>query len=115
MGRMSDLALELEEQGKWHPPSDRFNGDDYVPSRDNKRLTGQIKRVHDVMIDGVWRTLEEISNLTGRLHDGLPDPPASISAQLRHLRKQRFGGFLVNKRHRGPPANGLYEYQLKVA
>jgi hypothetical protein len=32
-----------------------------------------------------WLTLEELAKLTHY-------PPASISAQLRHLRKQEFGG-----------------------
>lgn len=87
------------------PP--RFNGADYVPSRDNARLTGQIARIFAAMKDGGWRTLREIALAT-------EDPEASISARLRHLRKERFGGHEVNKRHRGEPANGLYEYQLIV-
>jgi hypothetical protein len=82
----------------------RFNGPDYIPERDNARLTGQIHRVFECMSDGKWRTLREIANVTG-------DPEASISAQLRHLRKRRFGNHQVFKRY---IANGLYEYQLIV-
>ncbi len=59
------------------------------------------------MRDHGWPTLTEIAGVTG-------DPAASISAQLRHLRKARFGGHTVNKRHRGPASAGLYEYQLLV-
>ena len=57
------------------------------------------------MIDGEWRTLSEIEFITG-------DPQASISAQLRHLRKERFGGYLVELRSRGDRENGLFEYRL---
>lgn len=85
----------------------RFNGASYQPKLDDVRLRGQIKRIYEVMKDGVWRTLGEIEALTG-------DPPASISAQLRHLRKPRFGGFEVNKRARGLRDNGLFEYQVKL-
>jgi hypothetical protein len=83
----------------------RFAGSDYDPAQDNGRLTGQIRRVFDAMRDGQWRTLAELEVIT-------KDPPASISAQLRHLRKARFGGYAVNKRTRGDRKAGLYEYQL---
>ena len=83
----------------------RFNGADYVPERDNPRLTGQILRIYSLMMDEQWRTLDEISRTTG-------DPHASVSAQLRHLRKPRFGGYTVERRHRGEPARGLYEYRV---
>lgn len=81
---------------------DRFNGSDYQPARDDVRLTGQLLRVWEVMANGAWRTLDEISRLTG-------DPAASVSAQLRHLRKPRFGGHQVDKEHLG---NGLYRYRV---
>lgn len=84
----------------------RFNGSDYDSDQDDKRLTGQMLRVFNAMKDGVWRTLGEIESLTG-------DPQASISAQLRHLRKPRFGGFIVEKRPRGERSNGLFEYRIK--
>lgn len=82
-----------------------FNGPDYDPSLDHARLTIQIERIRTLMIDGAWRTLAEIEVMTG-------DPPASISAQLRHLRKERFGSWVVEKQRRGDPADGLYEYRL---
>lgn len=85
----------------------RFNGSDYCPALDDRRLRGQIKRIYYLMKDGRFRTLGEIGRLTG-------DPQASISAQLRHLRKKRFGENQVNKRPRGERENGLFEYQLIV-
>lgn len=83
------------------PPS-LFDGPAYNPADDNQRLTGQLGRVWKAMSDRRWRTLPQIEQATG-------DPAASISAQLRHLRKQRFGGHIVNRRHL---ADGLYAYQL---
>ena len=80
----------------------RFDGADYTPDRDDDRLTGQLLRVWNCMCDGKWRTLAQIEKITG-------DPPASISAQLRHLRKPRFGAHLVEKEYIN---NGLYQYRV---
>lgn len=85
----------------------RFNGAVYEPKHDDVRLTGQLERIFSLMKDGSWRTLYEISEFTG-------DPEASISAQLRHLRKARFGSHTVEKQPRGERAIGLYEYRLIV-
>jgi len=85
--------------------NNKFNGSDYIPELDQVRLTGQINRVYNCMKDSSWRTLSEIEINTG-------DPQASISAQLRHLRKERFGKHIVNKQRRGEPSQGLFEYQL---
>lgn len=85
----------------------RFNGPVYDPKYDKVRLTGQILRIFNLMKDGHWRTLSEIEAITN-------DPAASISAQLRHLRKERFGSHTVNKRPRGDRKQGLWEYQLLV-
>jgi hypothetical protein len=89
-------------------PAPRFNGSNYEPAKDDFRLTGQILRVFELMRDGTWRTLQEIADETG-------DPHASISAQLRHLRKVRFGAHLVEKRSRGDRVLGLFEYRLTVS
>lgn len=83
----------------------KFNGSDYIPEFDDERLKGQIKKIYELMIDGEWRTLSEIEQLTNF-------GQASISAQLRHLRKERFGNHVVNKRNRGVREKGLFEYQL---
>ena len=82
----------------------RFDGADYDHDRDNARLTGQLLRIWNVVKDENWHTLPELSTRTG-------DPEASISAQLRHLRKPRFGSHIVERRH---VLNGLYEYRVVV-
>jgi hypothetical protein len=85
----------------------RFNGSDYEPPMDDVRLRGQILRIYNLMKDGTWRTL-------GEIEQGTRDPQASISAQLRHLRKPRFGSHTVEKRPRGDRIDGLFEYRLIV-
>jgi hypothetical protein len=82
----------------------RFDGSDYRRALDQTR---QIKRAFDLVSDGKWRTLEEIATATG-------DPAASVSAQLRHLRKRRFGQHAVLQRRRSAPAKGLFEYRVLV-
>jgi len=79
-----------------------FAGADYIPQRDDKRLLGQIDRIRNLMADGQWRTFEEIAAVTG-------DPTPSISAQLRHLREPKHGGYTVEKCYCG---EGLYRYRL---
>lgn len=89
------------------PPGPEFDGSDYVPELDKKRLTGQMHDIFELMKDGEWRTLDEIAKI-------LNHPQASISAQLRNFRKERFGGHKVNKRRRGDREAGLFEYQLEL-
>ena len=78
-----------------------FDGDDYSDKRDRKRLTGQIERVYNCIKDGRWYSLDEIASITG-------DPHASVSAQLRNLRKVKFGSHQIERKHRG---EGLYHYR----
>lgn len=85
----------------------QFNGSDYTPELDHARLGKQITDIYNLMEDGKWRTLREIEQATGH-------PQASCSAQLRHLRKERFGAHQVNKQRREtePAEKGVFEYQL---
>jgi len=73
----------------------------------------------DVMLSArqceTWLTLDELAKLTHY-------PPASISAQLRHLRKPEYGGYAVEKRPRavgkvlrGENFGTVWEYQLRRA
>lgn len=89
---------------QWTPPKPKqhYDGPEYVPERDHGRLSAQTQRVFDLMRDARWRTLDEIAAATG-------DPHASISAQLRHLRKPRFGSHQVKREH---VSDGLYRYRL---
>ena len=73
----------------------------------------------DVMLSAqqceTWLTLDELAKLTHY-------PPASISAQLRHLRKAEFGGYEAEKQPRatskilrGEDFGTVWEYQLRRA
>jgi hypothetical protein len=55
------------------------------------------------MSDHKWRTTAEIAAVT-------QDPATSIQAQLRHLRKERFGAYLVECRRRNE--KGRWEYRV---
>ena len=79
-----------------------------------------LRRQRDVLCDVMlsagqcetWLTLHELGRLTGY-------GEASVSAQLRHLRKPEFGGYEVDKRQRsvGSTVHGesgpLWEYRLR--
>lgn len=79
-----------------------FDGETYSRPRDHARLTSELHRVLNVMLDGSWRSLAAIAEVTGA-------PEASISARLRDLRKPKFGGYIVERRHVG---NGLWHYRV---
>jgi hypothetical protein len=79
-------------------------------------LRSQRDVLRDVMLSaaqcGTWLTLRELSRLT-RYGE------ASISAQLRHLRKPQYGAFVLEKRHREEEEVGrlaeqgaVWEYRL---
>ena len=76
-------------------------GPAYDEKVDGKRIKGQQDAIREFMVDSPWYTLQEISQKLGY-------PEASVSAQLRHLRKTAFGGFNVDKRRRG----NAWEYRV---
>ena len=93
------------------------------PERVAQRAPSQREILRDVMLSAAacdtWLSLDELSRMTSY-------PPASISAQLRHLRKERYGGYRLGKRLRAgvkrfspveePAATGpMWEYQLNMA
>lgn len=79
-----------------------FGGDTYSPKEDGQRLAAQWYRVKKLMSDGHWRTLSDISRVTG-------DPESSISARLRDLRKEKFGGHTVERKR---SSGGTHMYRL---
>ena len=89
-----------------------------IRRRGSNRNTRRRQRdvLRDVMLSArdcqTWLTLDELAKLTHY-------PPASISAQLRHLRKPEYGSFVVEKRQRkvgkglrGEDFGTVYEYRL---
>lgn len=67
-------------------------------------LHGQLGRVRNVMRDGRWRPVREISELLGE-HE------TSVSARVRDLRKRPYGGYEVERKYR----DGEYHYRLRRA
>ena len=80
-------------------------GPAYDEQRDGARLKHQHEKIREWMLaQNGWKTLIEI-------HAALEFPEASISAQLRHLRKVQFGSYRVEKRRRSSPG-GTWEYRV---
>lgn len=86
------------------PESVRFDGTTFDQQADEDRLKTQLGRVHSLMANGAWWTLKELAERSGGTE-------ASVSARLRDLRKERFGGYTV-ERQRVPGANGLWQYRI---
>ena len=93
---MAYLEFDFPEKSKI------FAGAGYDPIRDNKRLVGQLEKIVKVMMEGDWYTLQFIESLTDCQQ-------TSISAQLRHLRKERFGNNIVEREY---IKDGLYKYRV---
>lgn len=91
------MTLRPPDKPHFDGPAESTEGED-----NRRRLGGQLGDVYDLMRDGDWRTLQMIADRTGH-------PAASVSAQLRHLRKARFGSYKVDKTHLG---RGLYSYRV---
>ena len=82
------------------------------------QLRKQREVIRDVMLSAgqcaTWLTLDELAKLTHY-------PPASISAQLRHLRKPRYGAYAVvkrcrtvNKAMRADGFGAVWEYSVRL-
>ncbi len=88
-----------------------------IPSPGGPEDPTQLGTIRDLMLAvaarGVWLTLTEIAEPT-------EFGEASISAQLRHLRKARHGHYRVEKRRRRlgesevGRVTGLWEYQVSA-
>ena len=82
---------------------------------DRREEATQLGAIRDLMLEvtdrGKWLTLDEIAGIT-------EFGEASVSAQLRHLRKPRHGRYRVEKRRRcsgeteSGRDTGLWEYQV---
>ena len=67
-----------------------------------ERLNAQMKKVYDVVKNGEWITLRNLS-------DAVAAPEASVSARLRDFRKPNYGALTVERRRAD---KGIYEYRL---
>jgi len=85
------------------PPMD---GETFDPQQDGPRLHRQLARVKARMSDGCWHSLKDLAYDTGASE-------ASVSARIRDLRKQKFGGYTV-ERQRLKDGSGLWFYKLVI-
>ena len=74
--------------------------------KDFGRLHKQFSDIRDLMLDGNWRTVQEVADILGLKN------PMSVDANIRNLRKQPFGSFVVSRRDRGG-VRGLSEYRIQ--
>jgi hypothetical protein len=129
--RISPVEVEVDDE-RCEEGAMRANtfGPVFDIVKDRERILTQMEVVRDVMLsaaecaeqiarrpdmqmwnaanfaaDAGWMTLRELADLTNY-------GEASISAQLRHLRKPHFGGYIVAKRRRGPATKGAWEYRI---
>lgn len=98
---MMDI-FEWAEQVARIPPKVAFDGSTYDPTQDYLRLNGQLGRVRLIMNDGKWHTLREMA-------DNIGCEPQSVSARIRDLKKEQYGGLTIEKEH---VKNGLWRYRL---
>jgi len=83
----------------------KFDGKHFDAEKDQARLTAQMKGIYKVLQGAkVWMTVAEIEGETDY-------PQPSISAQLRNMRKAKFGSLDVRGRYR--QGTRIFEYKLK--
>jgi hypothetical protein len=101
-------AANASRYGSNRESPSTVNGPGYIAEFDAERLKGQLRDIFQLMKDSKFRTLSEIEEHLGR------GSQTGISAALRSLRKKEYGKHTVNKRRRGDPKRGLFEYQLSL-
>lgn len=85
-----------------------FDGKTYNPALDKERLSTQLNRVYELLSDGEYWSLEELSDVSFNTYKTV-DSEAAISARIRDLRKAKFGEHKIeSKRIR----DGLWKYRL---
>ena len=79
-----------------------FDGATYQPELDYRRLSTQLERVKVFALTAGWVTLRELADRVG-------GSEASVSARLRDLRKEKFGGYVVERKR---VTGGLWQYKV---
>jgi len=81
-----------------------FEGDTYDEVLDKDRLSTQLAAVLNLMLDEEWHKMQSIAS-------AINAPEPSVSAQIRNLRKDKHGGYIINRRR----INNTYEYRLDLS
>lgn len=95
----------MNNEHNFPSPETAFRGETYTPRHDFKRLRGVMLKVISLMADGKWRTLKEISEVSG-------GSEASVSARLRDLRRPEYGSNIVDRYHTA--TRGTFQYRVRV-
>lgn len=69
-----------------------FDGESYDRSRDQARLTSQLERVREILSDKQWHRLPDLKRTLNTTSSG-------VDARIRDLRKRRFGGYEIERKH----------------
>jgi len=93
-------------QAKLFEVGPQFDGETIDVAQDQDRLGKQLDAVRCALDGGRWWTLSELSVRVRA-------PEASVSARIRDLRKEKFGGHKIERR-RVQDGHGLHEYRLEV-
>lgn len=80
-----------------------FEGATYDEILDYDRLSTQIEEVLNSMVDQEWHKMQDIAA-------SINAPEPSVSAQIRNLRKEKHGGYVIERRRVG----NTYEYRLDL-
>jgi len=91
---------DIVSEGGAEPPLFRQLQSESVDNA--RRLNRLLDRVRELMIDGRWRTLRQIAEVTG-------GSEAGVSARLRELRRPAHGEYTVE---RDRVRDGLWRYRV---
>ena len=93
------------------PPTEspRFDGVTYRKQRDQVRLGTQLSIVLSCLIDGDPWAISDIRDVIEN-KTGKPASESGITARIRDLRKERFGGYRIDRI--APEHGGTWHYQM---
>jgi len=89
-------------------PTYDFDGGTFDRERDGERLSRQYSACFSLMSDHKWWTLSKLSDEVS-IRIGKHASEASVSARIRDMRKEKFGGHVVDRQNVG---GGLWVYRL---
>lgn len=90
----------------------QFGGETYNEQRDGERLTSQLDAVRHILSDGQVWTLYAIATQAELILGRRVSTPG-VSARIRDLRKEKFGGLNIEKLSPTTTAPGVWRYQMK--
>lgn len=106
MRRISAYERKQETRSLFETaPALPFDGETYDAARDGARLGRQLAAVLDMMRDGRWHTLAELSQ-------ACEGSEPSVSARIRDIRKAKFGAYAIEREY---IANGIWRYRLDLS